>query len=92
MERLGAYTGSGLKIRPAFAEFDAEQVFGIKAADSSYVEKPGACACADVLKGRITPFECLLFANPCTPEQPMGPCMVSSEGTCAAYYKYERAS
>ena len=89
---LGLIPGSGLKIRPAFAEFDAEQAFGIKAADSSYVEKPGACACADVLKGRITPFECLLFANPCTPEKPMGPCMVSSEGTCAAYYKYERTS
>jgi len=89
---LGLIPGSGLKITQTYSEFDAEKVFGIKAADSSYVEKPGACACADVLKGRITPFECLLFANPCTPEKPMGPCMVSSEGTCAAYYKYERAS
>jgi hydrogenase expression/formation protein HypD len=48
------------------------------------------CRCGDVLLGAITPPECKLFAKVCTPEKPLGPCMVSSEGACAAYYKYER--
>jgi hydrogenase expression/formation protein HypD len=78
---------SGLEIRDGYAEFDAKKRFSIrqeKTGDSS------GCSCAGVLKGTITPFQCALFANPCAPENPIGPCMVSAEGTCAAYYKYER--
>jgi len=82
---IGVLPGTGLAIAEAYAAFDAERKFGIAVVDSSR-ETP--CRCGDVLKGIITPRECPLFGKTCTPEDPIGPCMVSTEGTCAAYFKY----
>jgi len=82
---IGVIPGSGLRIAPAYAAFDAEGKFGVPVIFSP--EKT-ACRCGDVLKGKILPHECPLFGKTCVPEEPYGPCMVSSEGTCAAYFKY----
>jgi hydrogenase expression/formation protein HypD len=82
---IGVLPGTGLRIREAFSAFDAEIKFGIEVPSGG--EKT-ACRCGDVLKGKITPPQCPLFGKGCTPEEPYGPCMVSSEGTCAAYFKY----
>ena len=84
---LGVIPQSGMVLREAFAEFDARKRFGLTAADD--YEVPG-CLCGKVISGVATPHECKLFGNPCTPIHPIGPCMVSSEGTCAAYFKYAR--
>ena len=84
---LGVLPGSGLKIRDEFAQFDAERVMTLDVPEA--VENP-ACLCGEVLKGKLPPFECPLFSTLCTPESPVGACMVSSEGTCAAAYKYGR--
>ena len=84
---LGMLPGSGLAIRPEFARFDVEKVLEIEAGEER--ENP-ACRCGEVLKGKLSPFDCPLFATACTPESPVGACMVSSEGTCAAAYKYGR--
>ncbi|MCB0828335.1 MAG: hydrogenase formation protein HypD [Solirubrobacterales bacterium] len=84
---LGFISQSALKLRPAYAEFDAERRFevpGVRVAD------PKACQCGEVLKGVIRPWECKVFGTACTPERPIGTCMVSSEGACAAYYNYGR--
>jgi hydrogenase expression/formation protein HypD len=84
---LGFISHSGLKLTDAYADFDAELRFsvpGIRVAD------PKACQCGEVLKGVIKPFECKVFGTACTPERPIGTCMVSSEGACAAYYNYGR--
>jgi hydrogenase expression/formation protein HypD len=54
----------------------------------SYSRKPAGCGCGDVLRGVKTPYDCHLFGKACSPERPVGPCMVSSEGTCYAYYQY----
>jgi hydrogenase expression/formation protein HypD len=86
---LGFITHSALKLRPEFAEWDAELRFavpGVRVAD------PKACQCGEVLKGVIKPWECKVFGTACTPETPIGTCMVSSEGACAAYYNYGRFS
>ncbi len=85
---LGEIACSGLRIRGEFSHFDAEKRF-----DMGYVDcddDQAGCSCGEVIKGLVAPSECTLFATACTPETPMGPCMVSSEGTCAAYYRYER--
>lgn len=84
---LGVLPGSGLRIRPELASFDAEKVLNLPVAEG--VENP-ACSCGEVLRGKLSPFDCPLFAGICTPEAPVGACMVSSEGTCAAAYKYGR--
>jgi hydrogenase expression/formation protein HypD len=84
---LGMLPGSGLAIRSEYAGFDAEQVLALDIPEAS--ENP-ACLCGEVLKGKLAPFACPLFATVCTPESPVGACMVSSEGTCAAAYKYGR--
>jgi len=84
---LGILPGSGLRIRPELSVFDAEKVLNLSVAGG--LEHP-ACRCGDVLKGKLSPFDCPLFAGICTPEIPVGACMVSSEGTCAAAYKYGR--
>ncbi len=84
---LGVLPGSGLAIRAEFAEFDAEQVLPL---DVPEAVENRACLCGEVLKGKLAPFNCPLFATACTPESPVGACMVSSEGTCAAAYKYGR--
>jgi len=82
---LGSMPLSGLKIRKEYAAFDAQKVFEIKLAES---EDPKGCACGEILLGLKIPPQCPLYKKKCTPIQPIGPCMVSSEGTCAAYYRY----
>jgi hydrogenase expression/formation protein HypD len=82
---LGIIPGSGLTIRPELAAFDAVRRFGLTVSDAP---EPKGCACGDILSGTKTPPECALFRKLCTPMNPVGPCMVSSEGTCAAYYRY----
>ena len=82
---LGAIEGSGLGLREEFSSFDAEKKFGVVYGAES---KPTACRCGEVITGRLAPSGCPLFGKRCTPEDPVGPCMVSSEGACAAYYKY----
>ena len=84
---LGNLPGSGLAIRPNLAAFDAEKVLQIDIVEE---QENSACRCGDVLKGKLAPFDCPLFETVCTPEAPVGACMVSSEGTCAAAYKYGR--
>ncbi len=84
---LGAIPRSGLRIADAFADLDAEQRFTVPGAR---IEDPKACRCGDVLRGRAKPYECGVFGTACTPERPLGTCMVSSEGACAAYYAYGR--
>lgn len=86
---LGEIDASGLRIRPAYAAFDAEARFGIGyGAQRRHVEEPEGCACGAVMTGRIKPVECPQFGRGCTPEIPLGALMVSSEGACAAYYQY----
>lgn len=82
---IGVIPGTGLRIADGYAAFDAERKFGL---DVSSAAETTACRCGDVLKGKIAPPQCPLFGKACTPEEPYGPCMVSSEGTCAAYFKY----
>ncbi len=82
---LGIIPGSGLKIRSAYAACDAAVKFEIP--DMASSEPPG-CRCGDILRGIIAPADCPLFRKICTPLNPIGPCMVSAEGTCAAHYKY----
>ncbi|QLA16832.1 hydrogenase formation protein HypD [Desulfolutivibrio sulfoxidireducens] len=82
---LGVLPQSGLAISEAYAEFDAFKVLGITLKD--HPPLPG-CRCGEVLKGKLSPNQCPLFAKACTPATPVGPCMVSTEGGCAAYYKY----
>jgi len=84
---LGFIAQSALALHPDFAAFDAERIFelpGVRVAD------PKACQCGEVLKGVIKPWECKVFGTACTPETPIGTCMVSSEGACAAYYTFGR--
>jgi hydrogenase expression/formation protein HypD len=82
---LGLIPGSGLKIREKYQDFDAEVRLQITLPES---REPKGCMCGRILKGINTPRECPLFNNRCTPATPVGPCMVSSEGTCAAFQKY----
>ncbi len=84
---LGHIPYSALRIKDCFAQFDAERRF-----DEPYVAAEGnkACACPAILRGAKKPTDCRLFGRACTPETPLGSCMVSSEGACAAYYTYGR--
>jgi len=84
---LGVIGQSGLAIRPEYEDFDAEKRFNITLPKSP---EPKACLCGEILKGIKNPLQCPLFDDHCSPSNPVGPCMVSSEGTCAAYYKYGR--
>ena len=84
---LGILPDSGLKIRPEYADFDAEVRLDIDLVETA---EPAGCICGEILKGINNPRECPLFDTRCKPENPVGPCMVSSEGTCAAYHKYGR--
>jgi hydrogenase expression/formation protein HypD len=84
---LGFISHSALRMADAYAAFDAERAFsipGVRVAD------PKACQCGEVLKGVLKPWECKVFGTACTPETPIGTCMVSSEGACAAYYNFGR--
>jgi len=84
---FGIVPHSGLSLRDEFAHYDAVRKFDLP---KSHAVEPKECRCGEVLKGILNPKECPLFATRCTPSEPIGACMVSSEGTCAAYYKYER--
>ena len=76
---------SGLAFRDAYRAFDAEALYELEVPDRP---EPAGCKCGDILRGINSPPECKLFKKACNPENPVGPCMVSSEGTCAAYYRY----
>ncbi|MFH0983815.1 MAG: hydrogenase formation protein HypD [Planctomycetota bacterium] len=82
---MGVIPQSGLDIRPKYARFDALKRFGISLGAD---EDPPGCLCGEVIQGKVSPPECALFGATCTPLRPVGPCMVSSEGTCAAWFKY----
>lgn len=82
---LGVIPDSGYAIREEYAQFDAFRRFE---PDVEPTQEPKGCRCGDVLRGAMTPAECPLFRKVCTPENPVGPCMVSSEGSCAAYFRY----
>jgi hydrogenase expression/formation protein HypD len=82
---IGILPHTGLRIADPFSSFDAQKKFGVGEFDA---EEPIPCRCGDVMKGKITPRDCPLFGKTCTPADPTGPCMVSSEGTCSAYFKY----
>jgi hydrogenase expression/formation protein HypD len=84
---LGFIPHSAMQVREEYARFDAERLFdvpGVRVAD------PRECQCGEVLKGVLKPWECKVFGTSCTPETPIGTCMVSPEGACAAYYNYGR--
>jgi hydrogenase expression/formation protein HypD len=82
---IGAVPESGLRLRQEYRRFDAEQAFEL---DLKPPHEPEGCLCGDILRGIKTPLDCKLFRRVCNPEQPVGPCMVSSEGSCSAYYNY----
>jgi hydrogenase expression/formation protein HypD len=82
---IGSIPESGLKIREEFSAFDAKIAFEVEVPETP---EPAGCACGQILAGLKTPPECSLYKKVCTPTDPVGPCMVSSEGTCAAYYRY----
>jgi hydrogenase expression/formation protein HypD len=84
---LGKLKDSGLALRPEFAQYDARLRFSPSAPTS---REPSGCRCGDVITGRATPADCKLFGKTCTPVHALGPCMVSSEGTCQAWFKYHR--
>jgi len=86
---LGEIEESGLAIKDELAAFDAQRKFDISIDLSRGDGAQSACRCGDVISGRIEPVSCPLFGRVCTPEDPVGPCMVSSEGACAAAYKYQ---
>ncbi len=82
---IGVVPASGLKLSQKYRRFDAESNFAI---DPGPAREPEGCICGSILRGISTPADCPLFHNVCTPEHPVGPCMVSSEGACATYYHY----
>jgi len=84
---IGIIPKSGLKLKEEFQNFDAEKKFPVTPPEPK--EHPG-CRCGELLRGLISPYDCSLFGKACVPENPVGPCMVSTEGPCAAYYKYGR--
>ncbi len=85
---IGIIPESGLALRGEFARLDASLRYGIGPEEASSSDQPMGCSCGSVLKGIIQPVDCPLFSTTCTPRTPVGPCMVSSEGSCAAYFKY----
>ena len=82
---LGSIDYSGVRVRDAYARFDAERRFAVPGAR---IADPLSCQCGEVLKGVLKPHQCKVFGTACTPETPVGALMVSSEGACAAYYRY----
>ena len=82
---IGVVPQSGLVIRQEYRKYDAAENFDIEPGPAI---EPAGCICGGILRGVATPPECRLFRTACTPEHPVGPCMVSSEGSCAAYYQY----
>jgi hydrogenase expression/formation protein HypD len=86
---LGFISQSALRVSAKYARYDAERIFQIP---GGRVADPTSCQCGEVLKGVLKPWECKVFGTACTPETPIGTCMVSSEGACAAYYNFGRFS
>ena len=86
---IGPIPRSGLRLRPALAEHDAEQVFDL---EDVQAQEPAECISAEVLQGMKAPTDCPAFGGRCTPQNPLGALMVSSEGACAAYHRYRRAA
>lgn len=84
---LGVIPNSGLELAPAYQHFDALRRFNVRVGQD---EDHRDCRCGEVIQGKVQPDACSLFAHACTPLTPVGPCMVSSEGTCAAWYRYQR--
>ncbi|MDY6843013.1 MAG: hydrogenase formation protein HypD [Thermodesulfobacteriota bacterium] len=82
---LGMIPQSGLKLKEEFQIFRAEERFNLNVSEA---HEPEGCSCGEILCGIKAPNECILYRKKCTPSHPVGPCMVSSEGTCAAYYRY----
>lgn len=82
---IGEIPESGMQLKPEFSRFRADKKFNIDMID---VPEPKGCACGDILMGLKTPLDCSLYKKKCTPMDPVGPCMVSTEGACAAYYRY----
>ena len=82
---IGTLPGSGLRLRSEFADFDAEKRFNMAV---EYGDEPDGCLCGEVVKGKLAPRQCPLFGTACTPDTPVGPCIVSQEGSCAAAFKY----
>lgn len=85
---IGMLPKSGMMLNATHADFDAAKKFPV---DPPPPKEPKGCRCGEVLRGLITPLQCPLFGKKCTPQEPEGACMVSSEGSCAAYYKYQRS-
>jgi hydrogenase expression/formation protein HypD len=83
---IGVIPHTGLKLREKYRRFDADEIFDLELPPPI---EPRGCSCGEVLRGVKFPYECKLFGKACTPENPIGPCMVSSEGACAAYYRYD---
>ena len=84
---IGVLPGSGLKIAGPYQAYDAELAIPVEVEE---LKEHQGCLCGEILKGKVAPFDCPLFGTKCTPESPVGACMVSSEGTCAAAFKYGR--
>ncbi len=84
---MGLIEKGGYSLRKEYGEFDAKKRFGL---EFSEVPEPAGCICGRVIQGKAEPYDCPLFEKACTPEDPVGPCMVSSEGSCAAAYRYSR--
>jgi len=84
---MGTLDDSGLALRAEYGRYDARRHFGVEFGPD---ESPAGCLCGQVIQGKVDPAQCLLFGAACTPVSPVGPCMVSSEGACAAWYKYNR--
>lgn len=84
---LGVLKDSGLKLKEKYAHLDAEKMFDVEIEET---REPKGCICGEILKGLKSPKECKLFGTACTPQDPVGACMVSSEGSCHAYYRYNR--
>ena len=82
---MGTIPESGLELRSEYRRYDARERFGLEL--GADYEPPG-CRCGEVIQGKVDPPECALFGTACTHENPVGPCMVSSEGTCAAWFRY----
>jgi hydrogenase expression/formation protein HypD len=82
---LGKIRDSGIKLADDFRRFDAETLID---SEIGPLSEPEGCSCGDVIAGKLTPTDCTLFGSACTPAHPVGPCMVSREGSCAAYHNY----
>jgi hydrogenase expression/formation protein HypD len=82
---IGDIPESGLRLKNKYSRYDASLQFEVNLPET---REHAGCRCGEILRGVIKPFDCGLFGKVCTPENPVGPCMVSSEGSCAAYYQY----